>query len=241
MASSSILITICARGGSKSIPGKNIKSLNGKPLIAFTIKAAQLFVEKHNADISLSTDDDNIKSTALQFGLKTLYTRPDNLAADTTPKVATIKHLLFFEEEQRKKKYDYILDLDVSSPLRTTEDLNMAFSMIKNDSNASNLFSVRHAQRNPYFNMVELKEDNYCKLVKQGGNIFTRQSAPKVFDLDASFYFYRRSFFEQNFQTVFTDKTLIYVMPHISFDLDEAIDFEFLAFLLLNNKLGFSI
>jgi CMP-N-acetylneuraminic acid synthetase len=100
---------------------------------------------------------------------------------------------------------------------------------------------VNNAARNPYFNMVEQQDDGYYNLVKDKGIITGRQSAPKVFDLNASFYFYRRDFFRTSFPSVFTDRSLVYVMPHICFDLDHLIDFVFLEFLLEKGKLDFEL
>lgn len=236
-----ILITICARGGSKGIPGKNIKPLNNIHLIAYTIQLANRFAEIYNADIILSTDDDEIKKVASLFSLKTDYVRPGFLATDAAGKIDTIKHALLYQEERATQKYDYVLDLDVTSPLRTLEDLLSAFDLIHNDVNALNLFSVNPAARNPYFNMVEKKKNGYYQLVAKCGNVTTRQSAPDVYDLNASFYFYKRAFFTQEYKTVFTEASLIYTMPHICFDLDHVIDFDFLEYLLSNNKLDFQI
>jgi CMP-N,N'-diacetyllegionaminic acid synthase len=236
-----ILITICARGGSKGIPGKNIKLLNGKPLIAYTIEVAKTFSKKFNCKIALSTDDSKIKETAAEFGLETSYNRPADLSTDQAGKIGTIHDLLKHEEKLADLEYDYVLDLDVTSPLRTMQDLESAFSILENDPDALNLFSVNNAARNPYFNMVERQDDGYFKLVKDKGSIIGRQSAPEVFDLNASFYFYRRDFFRSLFPTVFTPRSLVYVMPHICFDLDHLIDFVFLEFLLSNNKLEFEL
>ncbi len=204
-----ILITLCARGGSKGVPGKNIKLLNGKPLIAYSIEAAQGFANHYAADIALSTDDQGIKTVALQYGIKSEYQRPVMLAGDTAGKVETIADLLQYEENLTGKKYDFVVDLDVSAPLRTVDDLLSAFKLIQEDQNAYNLFSVSPPHKNPYFNMVELAADGYYKLVKKiDGVVLTRQSAPKVYDLNASFYFYRRNFFDQGFKSVLTDKAL---------------------------------
>ena len=232
-----ILITICARGGSKGIPGKNIKLLNGIPLIAYTIQVAREFAERYEADIAISTDDDAIKKVALNYGIKTDYSRPEELATDTAGKIATIKDLVNFQQKQ----YDYVLDLDVTSPLRTLEDLVSAFKILESDDRALNLFSVNPASRNPYFNMVEQQASGYFNLVKNNGNILSRQTAPKVYDLNASFYFYKNDFFKKGLNTVFTDSSLIYEMPHICFDLDHVIDFDFLDYLLRNDKLDFQI
>lgn len=235
-----ILITLCARGGSKGIPGKNIRLINGLPLIAYSIAHANAFAAIHKADITLSTDSYDIKEVAKKHGLTTEYIRPDEVSKDGTGKMETILHVLSYEESKKGKKYDYILDLDISSPLRTLEDLLQGFDKILNDPQALNLFSVNPANRNPYFNMVELQENGYYGLVKKG-DFLTRQSAPSIFDLNASFYFYRRSFFDQDIPKTISERSMIHVMQHICFDLDHPVDFDFMEFLLANNKLGFNI
>jgi CMP-N,N'-diacetyllegionaminic acid synthase len=238
-----ILITICARGGSKGIPGKNIKVINGVPLIAYTIKLAKKIQKKYNATITLSTDDFEIKKVAEDFGLITNYERPGFLATDTAGKIDTIKDVLLFEESLLKDKMDFILDLDVTSPLRTFEDIEQALQLLINKPEAQNLFSVNTAARNPYFNMVEENSNGFYSLVKTNpdGSVMTRQSAPKVFDMNASFYWYRRSFFELGIKTAIAEKSMIYEMKHICFDLDHTIDFLFMEYLLQNDKLDFKL
>jgi CMP-N,N'-diacetyllegionaminic acid synthase len=235
-----LLITLCARGGSKGIPGKNIRVINGRPLIALSIDAAKEFAAKYDADITLSTDSKDIIKIASELDLQTSYKRPSNLSTDRAGKIDTIADVLKYEEQNRGKKYDYILDLDITSPLRNFQDLESAFFILLKDDKALNLFSVNEANRNPYFNMVERYPNGYYGLVKVG-NFLTRQSTPKVYDLNASFYFYRRSFFDTRYDTVITPFSLIYVMPHICFDLDHPIDFEFMEYLMINNKLGFEL
>ena len=220
------LITICARGGSKGILGKNIRQLNGRPLIAYTIEIANAFIQKFGGDISLSTENREIKRIAENYGLSTEYQRPDDLATDDAGKMAVIQDLLVYEESNRRIKYDLVLDLDVSSPLRNLSDLTAAFELISNDSQALNLFSVNPANRNPYFNMVEQQKNGYYGLIKKGV-FLTRQSSPEVYDLNASFYFFKREFFEEGCSTI-NDRSMIYIMPHICFDLDHPIDFDFM-------------
>lgn len=236
---SEILITILARGGSKGIPGKNIKMLNGIPLIAYTIKLGKLFAEKYSVDISLSTDDDNIKKVAEQFGINTEYKRPLELATDKAGKIDAIKSLLLYEEKNKSKYYDFILDLDVTSPMRTIEDLENAFKMLQNIPEAYNIFSVSPANRNPYFNMVEKQSNGFVDLVKKTGVVKSRQDAPIVYDMNASFYIYRRKFFNDGWQTSITDKSLIYEVPHICFDLDHQFDFIVMDILLKEKLLDF--
>lgn len=238
-----ILITICARGGSKGIPGKNIKPLNGKPLIGYTIDVAKRFaVETGNATIALSTDSDEIIRVASECGLKSDYKRPDYLANDTCGKIDAIKDILIYSEKQKGEIFDYVLDLDVTSPLRTLDDLKEAFKKIQADENAVNLFSVSESGRNPYFNQVEQKVNGYYAQVKAlDSTVLSRQAAPEVYDLNASFYFYKRCFFDLGYKGAITDRSLIYLMKHVCFDLDHPIDFEMLSFLLENNKLDFSL
>lgn len=235
-----ILITICARGGSKGVPGKNVRPLMGRPLIHYTISAGKAFAETHGADIGLSTDDRAIADAAMEAGLPTDYMRPPRLATDAAGKIETIHHLLLHFEAAKGKRYDYILDLDVSSPLRTQSDLETGFRMLRDDPYALNLFSVSRAKKNPYYDIVERREDGYYSTSKKGG-FLSRQTAPEVFEMNASFYFYRRRFFAEGFDSATTDASLVYVMPHACFDIDYPLDFDFLEFLVSNDRLPFKL
>lgn len=238
----SILITICARGGSKGIPGKNIKDMNGKPLIWYTIQTAKQFQERvPDVDIVLSTDSDEIRRVARECGLDSDYKRPDYLANDTCGKVDAIKDALLHYEKQYNKRYDYLLDMDVTSPLRNADDLLNAYKIIEEEKDAINLSSVSLAGKNPYFNMVEKKENGFYNLVKEAGLSLSRQAAPTVYEQNASFYFYRRMFFDMGYKSADTERSTIYLVPHVCFDLDNPIDFEFMSFLMANNKLDFDL
>lgn len=235
-----LLVTICARGGSKGIPNKNLAFLGDLPLLAYSTKVAKKFGEKYNADYGFSTDSKEIITLASQYGFITDYKRPDFLANDTAGKIDAIKDLLIYEESKNTKEYDFILDLDLTSPLRTVKDLEKSFQILLSDEDAYNVFSVSKSHRNPYFNQVEKNINGYYKLVKIPETpIKSRQTAPKVWDLNASIYIYRRKFFKEGFQNAYTDKSLIYEMDHMCFDLDEKIDFEIMAYLINNKKLDF--
>lgn len=170
----------------------------------------------------------------------TSYIRPEYLSGDESGKIETIVDLLQYEEQKRNTVYEFVLDLDITSPLRTFNDLDESFAILKADKQALNLFSVNPAGRNPYFNMVEQKPNGYYGLVKKG-DFLTRQMAPLVYEMNASFYFYRREFFTSGCRSAITEKSLIYTMPHTCFDLDHMIDFEFMEYLMVNNKLTFQI
>lgn len=237
-----LLITICARGGSKGIPGKNIKPLNGKPLLYYTFNRAFEFAELYNADVQLSTDDQKIIKCAEGINYRTNYVRPKHLATDEVGKIDVIKHALKFAEVQNRKSYDYLLDLDVTSPLRTIKDLAEAFDKLKKDKNALNIFSVSPASRNPYFNMVEEKKENdYVQLVKSIGEIKSRQEAPTVYDMNASFYFLTREYLVGDYITSVTDRSLAYVIDHICFDLDHPMDFTVMEIMLREKLLDIQI
>jgi len=237
-----ILITICARGGSKGIPGKNIKEIAGKSLIEYSLILAQRFKKKHpNTLIYLSTDAEEIKKVVRgldHIEIKTNYIRPDKLANDSAGKLDVIIDVKNFAEAENNLKFDFVMDLDVTSPLRTLEDLDNTLKKLKENPDALNIFSVSPAARNPYFNMVEINREGFAELCKKG-NFLTRQSAPGVFDMNASFYIFKSKFFEQGEKPNLMSKAVIYEVPHLCFDLDEPIDFEFMEFLLKNDKLTF--
>jgi len=238
-----ILITICARGGSKGIPGKNIKFIAGKPLIQYSIDLAKKFQNNRSVKISLSTDCDKIKLEAAKCALTTDYIRPDYLATDNSGKLDAIIDLIKYEESKVDFKYDLILDLDVTSPLRSINDIETALKSLLENRDALNIFSVNNANRNPYFNMVEKNINGFYSLCKtdSDGNSLTRQSAPEVFELNAAFYWYKRSFFEMNFKTAISNKSLIYLMDHMCFDVDHLEDFLYMEYLFENNKLDFKL
>ncbi|MBR9832181.1 acylneuraminate cytidylyltransferase family protein [bacterium] len=242
-----ILLTLCARGGSKGIPGKNIKMIGGKHLIAYSIHHAKNFkkwLEQNNlanVKIELSTDSTEIIDVCKLYDLKTEYIRSSILANDTAGKQDVIKDLVLFSEKKNNVKYDLVVDLDVSAPMRTTSDLIEAYTDFYKREGLDVLFSVSEAKKNPYFNMVELNEDLTCSISKKPREpILSRQAAPKVYEMNASFYFYRRRFFENDKMYLFGNAS-IYSIKHECFDLDHQIDFDFLEFLIENNRLNFPI
>ncbi len=233
-----ILVTVCARGGSKGIPGKNIKPVGGKPLLAYTVEMARKYAEKYGCEIVLSTDSEQIREVGRQYGLHCEYVRPDYLANDTCGKPDAIADAMLWAEQQYNKQYDYVLDLDVTSPIRTMADIETCVDRIVNAPDAKTIFSVNPCGRNPYFNMVQEQGDGYYGVVcGEGGRFKSRQVAPKVYDINGSIYVYRRDSLLCDNPRAVTDKTLIYVMDHVCFDLDEPSDYDYLAYLLDTGKL----
>ena len=227
-----ILVTIGARGGSKGVKNKNIRNLAGKPLIYYTIKQALEWGKaKH---VVVSTDSDEIASVSKQCGAEVPFMRPDILAADTAAKLPAIRHALLESERIFCEKYEIIVDLDATAPIRAIKDLDNCLKIFVNER-PDTLYSVIYAHKNPYFNMVEENDDgNYVLSKKSGNTIIRRQDVPKVYSLNASIYFYNRDYLlnEKN-NTCLTDNSKIYIMDDIAgIDIDREIDFKFIEFLI---------
>lgn len=229
------ICTICARGGSKGVKNKNLRILLGKPLIAHSILQAK---ESGIFDvIAVSSDSDEILKVAKEYGADYVIKRPDELATDTSAKVPVIQHCVREVEKLTNMTFDIMTDIDATSPLRSVEDLQNAVQKLEKDSMASNLITAAPARRSPYFNLVEETKDGYVQLSKPLDNaIVRRQDAPKTYDMNASIYVWKREAFFDN-HTVFTDKTLLYVMPEErSQDIDSELDFDIVQ--LLAEKRG---
>ena len=219
-----IIITICARGGSKGISNKNIKPLAGKPLIAYTIKAAQDF--KWADQIIVSTDDLKIKKAAEDCGLKVPFLRPDHLSNNTVSRVDAFIHATKKAEEIYNQKYDIVMDLGVTSPLRNQLDLEAVIKKLVDTPNTDSVFTVTPAARSPYFNMVEIDSANYAHLSKKTDKRVTaRQNSPKVYDMNDSIYaIFKDKLFKH--KKVRLPRTRVHIMPEErSIDIDRPIDF----------------
>lgn len=229
-----VILTICARSGSKGIPGKNLRNLLGKPLIGYTIEQAKKlpWVDQ----IVISTDSLRIKSIAQKYKIPVPFLRPKSLAGDNSPKISAILHAINKAEKYRKEQYDISIDLDVTSPLRTPEDINNCIKLLVDTPKTKVVFSVFSANRNPYFNMVEQNRNKYVSLCKKISKpVIRRQDAPKVYSLNASIYAAWVKILKKE-KTYFTNQTRIYVMPEErSVDIDRLFDFEIVK-LLMKNK-----
>jgi len=227
---SNILCTICARGGSKGVKNKNIKELNGKPLIAYTIeqaKASGLF--EH---IVISTDSDDIASIAEEYGAELFFKRSEEMASDTAGKLDVIKDAFKRSEEYYNRTFDYLIDLDATAPLRSVEDIINSFKQFIENKN-DNLITAMPSRRSPYFNLVEEDKNGKVYLSKNlAAAIVRRQDAPKSYDMNASIYIWKRDVV-LNENSIFLEKTGLYVMPEErSIDIDTELDYKFVEFLM---------
>lgn len=226
----SLLCTICARGGSKGVVGKNARDLLGKPVLAWSIAQARetgLFEA-----IAFSSDSDALLEAALKAGADIAVKRPDEMATDTAPKLPAIRHCLEQAIAQTGRTPEIFVDLDVTSPLRLASDITGAVDLLR-QSGAPNVITGAPARRSPYFNLVEQLTDGSVGLSKSANPPITRrQDAPRCFDMNASIYVWRvASFLER--PAVFYPDTRLFEMPEErSIDIDSDLDFALVELLL---------
>jgi len=217
--------TICARGGSVGVPRKNVRLLHGKPLIAWTIE--QALAAPSIDEVFVSTDDEEIAEIASQYGATVPYRRPAELATSAAAKVPVIIHLLEQVEQSGSLQIDRVVDLDPTSPLRTIGDIENAVALLDDATDA--VITAYPSDKNPYFNMVERKDDGNVGLVIPSGAV-SRQSAPEVFAMNASIYVWHRNTVDKG---LWGGRTRLYEMPRErSIDIDSEIDFKLVELLL---------
>lgn len=228
-----ILYVIPARGGSKGIPGKNIKLLGGKPLICRSIDAARDFAK--DEDICVTTDSDEIISAVEQYGLEVPFKRPASLATDTSSSYDVLIHALDYYESI-DRKYDTLVLLQPTSPFRKKGDISKMLSMMRNDIDM--VVSVKKAETNPYYNCYIPDSSGFLqKFMPSPVSITGRQTKlPLVYEKNGSVYIINVSSLRKRKMSDF-DKVLFYEMTQeYSVDIDEPLDWIF-AEALLNNKL----
>lgn len=228
--------TICVRGGSKGVMNKNIRELAGKPLIAHTLEQARS--SRLFGVIAVSSDSPQILDTARRHGADLVVERPPELATDTAAKLPAIRHCVEQAEKFAGKRFDVVVDLDATSPLRLPEDIRGAVDLLETGG-ASNVITGAPARRSPYFNLVELGEDDVVQLSKPLAKpIVRRQDSPQCFDMNASIYVWRRDALFDH-ATVFASDTRLFVMPEErSIDIDSELDFEIVEILMRKRAVG---
>ena len=221
MKNKQILCTICARGGSKGLPNKNLLKIGDKSLIGHTLTQAKA-IEAIDC-IIVSSDSNEILKEGEIYAADILLQRSAKLASDDAGKIDAIIDCLNHAESNLNKHFDYVIDLDVTSPLRNLIDIENCLEFTK-DQGFKNLITVTNSKKNPYFNQIEITNEG-PQLVKSGHNIKGRQSAPKVYDMNASIYVWSRDFLI-NEKTLFSRDTIVYDMPEErSLDIDNELDF----------------
>lgn len=178
-----LLFIIPARGGSKGIPGKNIKEFRGKPLICHAIDQAREFV--NDGDICVTTDDDKIIKVVENYGLKVPFVRPAYLATDNMGTYEVLLHALSHYESQGLN-YDAIVLLQPTSPFRNVDHIRQALG--KYNGSMDMVVTVKEASANPYYNCFEEARDGYLRLSKGDGKYQRRQDVPAAWEYNGAVY-----------------------------------------------------
>lgn len=225
-----VLGAICARGGSKGVPRKNLRLLAGKPLIAHTILCAQACPLLH--PVVVSTDDAEIAAVARQYGADVPFLRPAHLAQDDTSKWAVFRHLVESWEQISGRRVAVLVDLDTGVPLRQPADaVGCVRQLLAGRSDV--VVTAYEAERNPYFNMVEVDEEGYARISKPPAQPITRrQAAPVVYGLSPAVYAIRREALWR-FEHWSEAALEIYPIPRErALDIDAEIDLRLVQFLM---------
>lgn len=223
-----LLFTICGRAGSKGIPKKNIRPFLAYPLPFYTASVIDLYRiahPEHHFDFVLNTDSLDLielfeKHLNMPFDI---IERDPAIAQDNTPKIAVIKNCYDEMLKRNRINYDMVIDLDITAPLRTLNDLENLIQK-KSESDADVVFSVVDSRRNPYFNMVKKTDDGVERVIRSNFN--SRQEAPQIFDMNASLYAYSPSHLLSG-KGIFEGKCDVTLMFDTAvLDLDHPQDFE---------------
>lgn len=232
-----VLATICARGGSKGVPGKNIRLLLGRPLLGIAIECARAAASVDR--IVVSTDSDDVASIAEQYGIAVPFRRPAELATDAAPKAATIEHAAAYVEAHEHFTPDLVVDLDVGVPLRAPADVDACVERLARQADLDGVVTVYEAERNPYFNMVEIDRDGRLTLVKRpAAAISRRQDAPAVYSVSPSVFAFRRDRLATGTH-LHTGRWAGCVVPRErAIDIDTELEFQFVEFLMTRVRVG---
>lgn len=225
----SVLATICARGGSKGVPRKNLMSIGGRPLLAYTIDVAKAAPSIDR--VVLSTDDLEIAAMGASLGAEVPFLRPRELAGDTISKWPVLKHVVSELVRRDGMTPELVVDLDPTSPLRIVDDVERCIDVLRN-GDCDAVITGYEAERNPYFNMVEI-ENGYARVSKVAPiPVASRQAAPHVYSVNASVYAYWPHTLE-TYTALWECRVKFVEMPRSrSIDIDDDIDRELVALLL---------
>lgn len=214
---------ICARGGSKGLPGKNVRLLGGRPLIAWAVAQAQSVARVSR--VIVSTDSEEIARAARVAGADIPFMRPAELAADDSPEWLVWRHALSHLRDEGGGMPDALLVVPPTAPLRESADLDRCLDAFA-AGNADVVITVTPANRSPYFNMVSIQPDGSCSVViPSAGKIVRRQDVPAVFDMTTVAYVARPGFVMER-SGLFDGRVVPVEIPaERAIDIDTPLDF----------------
>lgn len=226
-----VLITICGRAGSKGFKNKNLKTFLGTPLVYYTAAIAEDFKKRLENEcqtvISLNTDSKELqKLVSDKYADIEIIDRSPDLGGDKVAKMAVWHNSLDIIEKKNNIKFDYVIDLDITSPLRQIDDVVNAYKTKIHHPDCQLIYSVCESRRNPYFNMVKVENGFAIKFAQS--NFTTRQEAPAVYDMNASIYVIDADYLRNDEDNMLLNaKSNIYEMYDTAvLDIDSEQDFE---------------
>lgn len=224
-----VLATICARGGSKGVPGKNLARLNGRTLLEWAIECARRTPAV--GSIVVSTDSDEIAAEAERCGVRVPFRRPEELASDRAPKVGAIRHATEWVEASQGFIPDIVVDLDVGVPLRSPDDVGSCILALVDDPALDAAVTVYEAERNPYFNMVQVEKGRRIRLVcpPVGNELVRRQDAPEVFSVSPSVFAFRRAALGRIVHLAHGEWGFVRIPRERAMDIDTPLDFRLVS------------
>lgn len=235
---SRILFTICGRAGSKGFQNKNLKELKGVPLIYYSLAAVDLYNKMHSGDqvtVALNTDcPELMEQASRQQVIPNIWfvDRKKELAGDKVAKVHVIQDT-YFQMCDKGYDFDIVIDLDLTSPLRRTCDIDGVIAEIKRKEDFDLAFSVVSSRRSPYFNMVEQKKDGFYRKICDS-EFTARQQVPKSYELNASIYAFRPRFLQKTIDMTILDYrcSVHEMVDYLVLDIDSENDFKALEYLI---------
>jgi N,N'-diacetyl-8-epilegionaminate cytidylyltransferase len=226
---------ICARGGSKGVPGKNIRLLAGRPLIGWAIQAVKQVSQLSR--IIVSTDSEEIARIAKEQGAEVPFLRPSVLAEDNSPEWLVWRHALDYLAGDGHEDLGGLVVVPPTSPLRSSQDIENCINEYERKE-VDVVITISEANRNPYFNMVTVDNHGSAELViSPKTKIFRRQDAPNIFDVTTVCYVARPQFVQQ-YAGIFEGKVRsVFIPPERSLDIDTELDFKFAEYLITEREI----
>ena len=226
-----ILVIIPARGGSKEVPNKNIKKINGIPLIVHVIKEV-LKLKKYYYKFIVSTDSKKISQISQKAGADVPFIRPKELALDTTSTLPVLRHALRYIENKDKVNIDWVLTLQATNPLTKANDIKKCIKLIDND--VDSVVSVREGNEcHPMY--LNIKKGKYLKPFQKNIKFIRRQDInPTIYKFNGSIFLTRKEIIlNSKRNTFFGGKMLPYIMPREkSVEIDSAFDFNLVKLIM---------
>lgn len=232
-----VLYLIPARGGSKGLPGKNIRPICGKPLVAWSVETGLQTRLKYPGRVVISTDDQEIAKVAVKYGAESPFLRPAKLALDTTPSMDVVLHAIDHYEKQGEK-FDLVVMLEPTSPQRDEKDIIGAIEQLLSAPEAESIVGVcRTESAHPAF-LVELKDKFIVPYQKSEVKVLRRQDLTELYFFEGSMYVSKTESLKKR-KSFYHEKTLGYVMPKWkSFEIDDKTDFIIIEALMAARQKG---